>query len=436
MTETIATPRKFTGYQVLAIILLATTQFTVILDFMVMSPLGDMLIKSMHLTTHQFGFAVSGYAFSAGISSLVTAGFADRYDRKKLLLFFYVGFILGTLACGFSTTYPMLLAARILTGIFGGVIGSISMAIVTDLFPIEKRGRVIGFMQMSFGASQVLGIPIGLAIANRWGWQSPFLLIVGLASITWITVLFRLRPVTEHLRLQTNKNPLLHLWHTLTKPSYLVGFVATAFLSVGGYMMMPWGSAFAINNLHVSAGQLPIMFMMSGLASLLLMPLIGRVSDRVPKYTVFFVASLWMMVMVAIYTNLAAIPFWLVLLLNIAFMAGIISRMIPSMALVTSLPDMQDRGAFMSVNTSLQQVSGGAGAALSGLIVTQAVTPAGQPGVLHHYNILGYVMICISCVSLVTIYFVSRAVQRKKLAVTTVTGTAPAVPAAEVLPEV
>ena len=327
MTTTNTTVQKFSSYQVLVILLLASTQFTVILDFMVMSPLGDMLIKSMHLTTHQFGFAVSGYAFSAGISSLVTAGFADRYDRKKLLLFFYVGFILGTLACGLSTTYPMLLAARILTGIFGGVIGSISMAIVTDLFPIEKRGRVIGYMQMSFGASQVLGIPIGLAIANRWGWQSPFLLIVGLAVLTWITVLVCLRPVTEHLRHLTDKNPLLHLWHTLTKPGYLVGFVATAFLSIGGYMMMPWGSAFAINNLKVSSGQLPVMFMISGLASLLLMPLVGRLSDRIPKYTVFFVASLWMMVMVAIYTNLAAIPFWLVLLLNIAFMAGIISRM-------------------------------------------------------------------------------------------------------------
>src|SRR6478736_1787224 len=127
---------KFTSYQVLVIILLALTQFTVILDFMVMSPLGDMLMKSMELTTKQFGFAVSAYAFSAGISGLLTAGFADRFDRKKLLLFFYIGFIAGTLCCSLATTYPLLLAARIITGIFGGVIGSISMDIVADLFPL------------------------------------------------------------------------------------------------------------------------------------------------------------------------------------------------------------------------------------------------------------------------------------------------------------
>src|SRR5687768_5632222 len=173
--------KKFTRYHALVIILLALTQFTVVLDFMVMSPLGDMLMKSMSLTTSQFGFAVSAYAFSAGISGLLTAGFADRYDRKKLLLFFYTGFIAGTLLCGLANTYPLLLVARIITGLFGGVIGSISMAIITDLFPLEQRGRTMGFIQMGFGASQVLGIPVSLYLANHWGWQSPFLMVVGIA---------------------------------------------------------------------------------------------------------------------------------------------------------------------------------------------------------------------------------------------------------------
>src|ERR1700712_4698870 len=157
----LATP--FTGYQKFAVFILAITQFTVILDFMVMSPLGDILMKSLDLKPSRFGIAVSAYAFSAGISGLLTAGFADRYDRKKLLLFFYTGFIAGTILCGVSTTYPLLVGARIITGLFGGVIGSISMAIVADLFDLQHRGRVMGFMQMGFGASQVLGIPLGLS---------------------------------------------------------------------------------------------------------------------------------------------------------------------------------------------------------------------------------------------------------------------------------
>ena len=157
----------FTSYQKFVIFILAVTQFSVVLDFMIMAPLGDLLMKVLAMKPSQFGSAVSGYAFSAGIAGLLTAGFADRFDRKKLLLFFYIGFIAGTILCALADSYETLLAARIITGLFGGVIGSISLAIVADLFDIHHRGRVMGFVQMGFGASQVLGIPIGLYLANH-----------------------------------------------------------------------------------------------------------------------------------------------------------------------------------------------------------------------------------------------------------------------------
>ena len=358
-TQELVLEKKFTPYQVLVIILLALTQFTVVLDFMVMSPLGDMLIKSMSLTTSQFGFAVSGYAFSAGISGFLTAGFADRFDRKKLLLFFYVGFIAGTLFCGLSSTYPMLLAARIITGLFGGVIGSISLAITADLFPLHQRGRAMGFMQMGFGASQVLGIPISLYIANHWGWQSPFLMIVGLAFIVWIMTMLKLRPITKHLELKSEKTAIAHLWHTIRQRDYRTGFLLTALLSLGGFMMMPWGSAFAVNNLNISYAQLPILFMVSGIAALIIMPLVGKLSDKVAKVKIFTVAAMSMMVIIVIYTNLTPVPFAVVILLNILMMAAIMSRIVPAMALVSALPKMQDRGAFMSISSSLQQIAGG-----------------------------------------------------------------------------
>jgi predicted MFS family arabinose efflux permease len=304
---------KFSSYQKQVIALLTMTQFTVVLDFMVMSPLGDMLMKSMNLTTAQFGFAVSAYAFSAGISGFLTAGFADRFDRKKLLLFFYVGFIAGTLCCGLATTYSMLITARIITGVFGGVMGSISMAIVADLFPLEQRGRVMGFMQMGFGASQVLGIPISLFLANAWSWQAPFLMIVALSAAVWIVAMIKLEPITKHLLVQTDKSPLLHLWHTIANRHYRIGFLATAFLSLGGFMMMPWGSAFAVNNLGVSYAQLPILFMVAGVSTLIIMPVIGKLSDRMDKFTLFAAASVWMMIFVLIYTHLSHVPFWVVI---------------------------------------------------------------------------------------------------------------------------
>lgn len=410
-----AAKTSFTAYQVLVIILLALTQFTVVLDFMVMSPLGDMLMKSMSLTTTQFGFAVSGYAFSAGISGLLTAGFADRYDRKKLLLFFYIGFVMGTLFCGLSHTYIMLLLARILTGLFGGVIGSISMAIVADIFPIEQRGRVMGFMQMGFGASQVLGIPISLYLANAWGWEAPFLMIVGLGVVICAAVIIKMQPVIEHLEVANPKNAITHLWHTIRQRHYRIGFLATAMLSLGGFMMMPWGSAFSINNLHITYEQLPLLFMVAGVSSLIVMPLVGRLSDKIDKFRIFAIASAWMMIMVIIYTNLTPVPFWIVVTLNITFMIGIMSRMVPAMALTSSLPKMQDRGAFMSINASLQQIAGGVAAAVGGMIVVQKT----KTSPLEHYNTLGYVIVVLSAISVYMVYRVSKMIKAEHKAALT-----------------
>jgi len=399
----------FTSYQKFVIFILAVTMFSVVLDFMIMSPLGDMLMKVLALKPSQFGVAVSGYAFSAGISGLLTAGFADKFDRKKLLLFFYTGFIVGTILCALSNSYIMLLTARIITGLFGGVIGSIAMAIIADLFDIHHRGRVMGFVQMGFGASQVLGIPIGLYLANHLGWRAPFALVAIIAALIAILIFLKLKPVTEHLSKQHDRSALRHLLHTFSQKNYRIGFLATAFLSIGGFMMMPFGSAFAINNLKVTQEQLPLLFMVSGCSSLIIMPLIGKLSDRIDKFMLFAIASVWMMIVVIFYTNLSVTPLWLVMIFNVMMMMGILSRMVPSGALTTAIPDMSDRGAFMSINSSLQQIAGGIAAACAGMIVKQK----DKYSPLQHYNTLGYVMVGISVLSVFLLYRVSVMVKKK-----------------------
>ena len=405
--ETTSIP--FTGYQKFVILILALTQFSVILDFMVMSPMGPFIMKSLVLKPEQFGYAVSSYAFSAGISGLLTAGFADKFDRKKLLSFFYTGFIVGTIFCGFAHTYHELIAARIITGIFGGVIGSISMAIISDLFDIHHRGRVMGFVQMGFAASQVLGIPIGLVIAPRWGWQYPFLMVAVIAIIILALILLKLQPVTKHLAVQQNRNAFRHLFSTVAKRDYRIGFMATALLSIGGFMMMPFGTTFAVNNLHIAETDLFKLSMIAGCSSLLIMPIMGRISDKVDKYWIFFFSSIWMMIVVVFYTHLSVTPLWEVMIFNILMMIGIMSRIVPSSALVMGIPDMKDRGAFMSINSSLQQIAGGVAAAAGGMIVVQK----DKFSPLEHYPTLGYVMICISALSMLLMYRVSVMVKRK-----------------------
>ncbi len=371
--------------------------------------MGDMLMKSLALKPAQFGYAVSAYALSAGVSGLLTAGFADSFDRKKLLLFFYIGFIVGTFLCSISDSYVMLLAARIVTGLFGGVIGSVAMAIITDLFDIHHRGRVMGYVQMGLGGSQVLGIPISLALANAWGWRVPFLMVAVMAVVIALLIFFKLRPVTQHLEKQTDRKAISHLLHTFTNKHYRIGFITTAFLSIGGYMMMPFGTAFAVNNLGISQNQLPWLFGISGIATLTMLPLIGRLSDRIDKYKLFAVAAVWMMIVVLFYTKLSISPLWVAIAFNVLMMIGILGRMVPAGALTTGLPEMADRGAFMSINSSLQQIAGGVAAACAGMIVVQK----DKFSPLENYDLLGYVMVVITIISMVLMYLVSEAVKRK-----------------------
>jgi len=400
------------GYQTFVIFILAITQFTVILDFMVMSPMGDILMKSLRMSTSNFGIAVSAYAFSAGLSGILTAGFADKFDRKKLLLFFYIGFVGGTIMCGLVNSYHWLVAARIITGLFGGVIGSISMAIVTDLFTLQQRGRVMGFIQLGFGASQVLGIPVGLYLATKWNWHITFLAVAGLAALVVILIVTVLKPVNAHLAIRKDKAPLLHLWHTISNKDYRIAFTSTALLSIGGFMMMPFGSAFAVNNLGVSEDKLPLVFMIAGVSTLIAMPFMGYLSDKVNKFRLFAVACLWTMVVIVVYTHMGTIPFWLVATFNVVMMVGITGRMVPSTTLVSGVPAMQDRGAFMSINASLQQISGGIGAVIGGLIVTKDVVTHK----LGHYEVVGYIVAAITLVSIVLMYRVDRLVKRRTAA--------------------
>ncbi|MGE6356742.1 MFS transporter [Flavobacterium sp. NPDC079362] len=409
MEKTIGDSPAFTFNQKIIIAILALLQFTVILDFMVISPLGDILMKHLDMTTSNFGFAVSAYAFSAGISGLLAAGFADRFDRKKLLIFFYTGFIIGTVFCAFSTSYHMLLMARIVTGLFGGVIGSVSLAIVTDLFVIHQRGRVMGFIQMAFATSQILGIPVGLYFANHWGWHSAFIMIAVFGVFILLAIITQMQPITKHLEVQSDKNPFLHLWHTLSNKQYQVGFASIAFLSVGGFMLQPFGSAFLVNNIHISQLELPMVFFFTGLSVLFIMPLVGKLSDKVSKFKLFTAGSVISIIMILIYTNLNPIPLWEIVVINMILFMGIMSRMIPATTLNTAIPGLEDRGAYMSISSSLQQIAGGIAAVCAGYIVQQKT----KTSPLENYDILGYVIAVITAVSIVLIWRVNQLIKNK-----------------------
>ena len=412
MTEQIADQpppdRGFTRYQSLLVALLAFVQFTVILDFTIMSPLGAIIMPALEITTGQFGAAVSAYAFSAGIAGILSAGFADRFDRKRLLLFFYVGFTLGTALCALAPNYHVLLAGRIVTGLFGGVIGSVVVAITTDLFSLQQRGRVMGFVQTAFAASQVLGIPAGLFLSNHWSWHISFgaIIILSIAGMAAIALL--MKPVNAHLLLKQESTAFRHLIATVTQTRYTVAFMVTTLLATGGYMLMPFGSAYTVHNLGIDITHLPTVYLVSGLFSIVTGPLVGRVSDTFGKFPTFAFGSAMSAVMVLIYTHLGQVSLTTVIVVNVLMFVGIFSRMIPSQALISAIPDPSQRGSFSAVSASLQQLSGGLGSVLAAAIIAE-----NPDGTLRHFDWLGYIVVATACVSLVGMYFVQKSVSHR-----------------------
>ncbi|MYM75153.1 MFS transporter [Duganella sp. FT134W] len=392
MKKTPAPP--FSGYQKIVVAMLAFLQFAVILDFMIMSPLGALIMPDLHIGPAQFGLVVSAYAFSAGLSGLLTAGFADRYDRKKLLLFFYTGFIIGTVWCGLAPTFESLLAARIFTGLFGGVIGSVVLAISTDLFPPQMRGRVMGLIQTAFAASQVLGIPVGIYLSNQWNWHVPFIAMAAFGLAGGLVVAWKMQPVNAHLGKPQEHSAFMHLYHTLTEKRYLLAFAITALLTTGGFMLMPFSSAYIVNNMGIDLHHLPTVYLITGVCTIFIGPMIGRAADAFGKFRVFLFGTALSIAMVLIYTHLGRVPLWMLVVVNTMMFVGIFSRMIPFQALSSTVPVQTQRGSYNAISASIQQLAGGLASVVSGHIVTQAAD-----GRLQHFDTVGYVVVGTSLVA-------------------------------------
>jgi predicted MFS family arabinose efflux permease len=398
----------FTPYQKFVVASLAFLQFAVILDFMIVAPLGALVMPALDMSPREFGFIVSAYAFSAGASSLLVAGFADRFDRKKLLLFFYTGFVLGTLWCGLAGSFHALLAARIVTGIFGGVIGSIVMAISTDLFAPEQRGRVIGFIQTAFAASQILGLPAGIYLSNHWNWHAPFLAMVVFGVAGGGVVAWKLQPVDAHLKARQERSPWMHLYDTVRERRHWSAFLTMMLLATGGFMLMPFGSAYIVNNLGIAITSLPTIYLVTGVFTIFIGPLVGRIADKQGKYPVFVGGCILSIVMVLIYTHLPPVPLAVIVVVNVVLFLAIFSRMIPFQAMSTSVPEMTKRGSYNALGAAIQQVSGGIASVIAGQIVTMA-----PDGKLEHFPLVGYVVICATMATMFTMWKVKQGIERR-----------------------
>lgn len=387
--------KLFDRQEKILLFMLAFIQCSHIIDFMIMMPLGPQLMRIFQISPKEFGILVSAYTFAAGTSGILASFFMDQFDRKHSLLVFYIGFCIGTIACGLSENYPMLLAARTLTGVFGGVLGSLVFSIVGDVIPPQKRGSAMGVVMTSFSVASILGVPFSLYIASQFDWHAPFLLLGVVSFFLTFVIVYFIPPVRKHLDEPSGQRPLQLVFGVLKGSSTRTALIFMFILMLGHFSIIPFLSPTLVANAKLGEAQLPLIYLIGGICSIFMSPLVGWLSDNYGRYRVLIVSVLLCFIPVLLITNLGPTPVPWVLFIIALFFIFSSGRFTPAMAIVTSTVTPQRRGTFMSLTSCVQNFSASLGAYIAGLIVYQAPT-----GELLNYNYVGYFSVALSSVAL------------------------------------
>lgn len=376
------------------LLLLAAVQFTHIMDFMVMMPLGPQLMRELNLSTQEFGAVISTFAVSAGLVGLLAAPFIDRFDRKKLLLFCYAGFALATLACGLSHSGTTLKIARGLCGAFGGVSGATVMAIVADVVPPERRARGMGVIMTAFSAAAALGVPLGLQLAQWFRWEAPFLVVAAVAAIVWLALAKVLPPVRGHLA--GSPRSWRDFLSLLSSRNAWAGLLLMVAMIFGHFTIIPYLAPYLVHNVGLPEDKLFLVYLVGGLVTIFTGPLIGRLADRHGRFLVFFCLIVGACVVIRLLTSAGPLPVWQVLVLAGCFFTFASGRFVPGQATISLAVPPARRGAYMSLVSCSRDLASGLTAALGGRIVWQATAEAP----LMHFDRLGWLAIGASVASL------------------------------------
>lgn len=349
---------------------LAAVQFTHILDFMIMMPLGQELMDEFALSPAQFSQLVAAYGIAAALAGLLGGFFLDRVDRKRSLAGLYAGFCLATLGCALAPTHATLLAARFAAGACGGLAGAVVVAMVADVVPPERRGRGMAFVMAAFPLASVAGIPLGIALSNQLGWHAPFFLLAGL-GVPILFAMARFLPRRPPAPAAARLSPLAQMRAILGQPVHWRAFAVTAALITAGGCVIPFMAPSLVANAGVTQQMLPLVYFFGGAATFVSTPIIGHLTDRHDKLHVLAALTLPAVVAVLLVTHLGPSPLWLVLLVTTLFFVGMSGRFGPATTLVANSVEPRHRGGFMSLNSAVQQAAGAGANLLGGMLVTR-----------------------------------------------------------------
>ncbi len=377
------------------LLVLAGVQISHILDFMILMPLGPQFMRMFGVGPTQFGFLVSVYTFSSAAVGFAAAFFIDRFDRKKALLVLYACFAGTTLLAVSSQSYLTLLAARALAGAFGGVLSAIVFAIVGDLIPERRRGAALGVVMSAFSIAATAGVPISLYLANHFTWRAPFLFIAGLCLVGWVSVAWMLPRMRGHLRAARERHPLEQARAVFRDPNHLKVFLFSAMLFFSGFAVIPFISPFMVSNVGVPEKDLPLLYLLGGVLTLIVVRLAGRLTDLHGKHRMFTLMAGLSAVAILVLTHLPRVPIYFAILSSAFLMAMLSGRFVPAMALITSSVTPRLRGSFMSFNSSVQGFASGTASFGASLLIGRDAA-----GELTHYGTVGVLAVVATLISI------------------------------------
>jgi MFS transporter, DHA1 family, inner membrane transport protein len=356
-----------------------------------MMPLSNLLMPLWKLNTNQFAQVVAGYPIAAFCSAFCAIFFADKFDRKYLLLFAYGGFLIATFMCGQATGYTSMLLARIVTGLFGGMIGAQVMSMIGDFVPYERRGQAMGILMSGFALASVIGVPLSLYLANKFSWNFPFYLISLLGIILYI-VLWKVLPnfrahMAVPVKLKERAENFLHIFKNKTQ---IIALTLGSCLMMGHFFIIPLINPYLVNNVKVDIGKTPLVYLFGGIATIIASNITGKLADKYGKYIVFRISILFAFPCIFIISNMQVMPLWQVLSLYAIWFAVTTSRSVPAQAMITQSVTAQTRGSFMSFSSCLQSLGTGIATLTSGLLTSNDTN-----GYIHGYSHLGYVSMAV-----------------------------------------
>ena len=379
------------------LLILATVQFTSIMDFMIMMPLGPQLMRLFHITPQQFGFVVSAYTISAGIFGFLAAFIIDKFDRKNVLLVIYIGFTIGTFACAMAPTYTFLLLARILTGAFGGVIGALVLSIVGDAIPFERRATAMGTVMAAFSVASVFGVPFGLFIANKFDWHAPFFFLAIIATLVAALIYFFIPKMNTHIQeKKQGTNTFVILTDILKNNNQLRALLLMILLMMAQFSIIPFISPYMVSNVGFTEHQLAYIYLLGGAFTIFTSPLVGKLSDKFGKAKIFTIFVLISVFPLFLITNMGRAPIPLALVITTIFFITVGGRIIPAMTMITGTVAPRNRGSFMSINSSVQQLTAGIAAFIAGAIIQKS-----KKGELLNYEYVGFIAITASLLCII-----------------------------------